>query len=68
MGLISSGFTGIVYLLNPSGCPVAMRAPGGCGCQISRQSAHETDKAVSPWHSLPLPPQEIFLVLISVRG
>jgi len=36
--------------------------------QISRQSAHEGGKVVSPTHRPPLPPQEIFLVLISVRG
>jgi len=57
-GLISSGFTGIVYLLNPSGCPVALRASGGWGFQISRHSAHESDKVVSPWHLLPLPPRK----------
>ena len=34
----------------------------------SRQSAHEGGKVVSPTHRRPLPPQEIFLVLISVRG
>ena len=36
--------------------------------QISRQSAHEGGKTVSPTHQLPLLPQVIFLVLISVRG
>jgi len=35
--------------------------------QISKQSAHEGDKVVSPAHRPPLPPQEIFLVFISVR-
>jgi len=34
------------------------------GSQISR---HEGDKVVSPMHQLPLQPQEIFLILISVR-
>jgi hypothetical protein len=29
---------------------------------------HEGGKVVSPTHRPPLPPQEIFLVLISVRG
>jgi hypothetical protein len=40
---------------------------GGWGFQISKQSAHEGGKFVSPKHRPPLP-QEIFLVLISVRG
>jgi hypothetical protein len=34
---------------------------------ISRQLAHEGGKVVCPTHRPPLP-QEIFLVLISVRG
>jgi hypothetical protein len=47
----------------------ALRVPGGCGPQISRQSAQEGGRVVIPTHrpSLP-PPQEIFLVLIYVRG
>jgi len=45
-----------------------MRVPGGSGSQISRHSAHEGGKVVSPTHRPPLPSQEIFLVLISVRG
>jgi len=45
----------------------ALRVPGGWSSQISRQSAHESSKVVSPTHRPPLP-QETFLVLISVRG
>jgi hypothetical protein len=46
----------------------ALRVLGGLGSQVSRQSAHEGGKVVSPTHRPPLPPhpQEIFLVLISV--
>jgi hypothetical protein len=32
-----------------------LRFPGGLGSQISRQSAHEGNKVVSPTHRLPLP-------------
>jgi hypothetical protein len=46
----------------------ALRVPGGWGSQISRQLAHEGGRVVSPMHQLPLTPQEIFLVLISVAG
>ena len=47
----------------------SLRVPGRCGSQISRQSTHEGGKVVSPTHRPPLPPpQEIFLVPISVRG
>ena len=45
----------------------ALRVPGGRGSQTSRQSAYEGGKVVTPTHWPPLP-QEIFLVLISVRG
>jgi hypothetical protein len=33
----------------------ALRCPEVSGCQISRQSAHEGDKVVSPTHRPPLP-------------
>ena len=46
---------------------LAQRVSGGWDSQISRQSAHEGGKVVSPTHRPPLP-QKIFLVLISVRG
>jgi hypothetical protein len=39
----------------------------GWSAQISRQSAHKGVKVVGPTHRPPLP-QEIFLVLICVRG
>jgi hypothetical protein len=42
----------------------ALRVTGSWGSQISRQSAHEGGKVVSPTHR---PPQEIFLVLTFVR-
>ena len=45
----------------------AQRVPRGSCSQISRQSAHEGGKVFNPTHWPPLP-QEIFLVLISVRG
>jgi len=45
----------------------ALRVLGGWGSQLSRQLAHEGGKVVSPTHRPPLP-QEIFLVLNSVRG
>jgi hypothetical protein len=45
----------------------ALRVPGGLGSQISRQLAHESDTFISPTYGLLLP-QEIFLVLTSVRG
>jgi hypothetical protein len=44
----------------------ALQFPGGWGSQILRQSAREGSKFVSPTHR-PSLPQEICLVLISVR-
>jgi len=46
----------------------ALRVPRGWCFQISRQSAHDCGKIVNLMHWPPLPPQEIFLVLIFVRG
>ena len=45
----------------------ALRVPGGWGPQNTRQSANEGGKVVGPTHR-PSLPQEIFVVLISVRG
>jgi len=43
----------------------ALRAPGGWGSQNFYKSAYEDDKVVRP---AALTPQEIQLILISVRG
>jgi len=45
---------------NPcAGLLEAQRVPGSYGSQISRQSAHEGGKVVSPMHQPPLPPGDI---------
>jgi len=46
----------------------ALRVPGGQGSKVSRHSAPEGCQIVSRMHWPPLPPQAIFLVLISFRG
>ena len=45
----------------------ALRAPEVEASRLSRRQAHENGKVDSSTHRPPLPPQEIFLVLISVR-
>ena len=45
-----------------------LRVPRRWGSQISRQSTHDGGKVVSPTHRPSLPPQELFLVLISIRS
>ena len=46
----------------------ALQVPEGRGSQISRQTPQEVGEVVSPTHRRAFAPQEIFLVLISVRG
>ena len=45
----------------------ALSLPAGSGCQISRPSAHESSKFISPTHR-PSLPNEIFLVLNSISS
>jgi hypothetical protein len=37
----------------------ALRAPGGLGSQVIRESAHEGGKVVSPTHRPLLPPRKV---------
>jgi len=60
-----------MYILDYKAVPLqAWTGPEGSRSlrsQISRQSANESGKVVSPTHQPPLP-LEIFLILLSVRG
>ena len=61
-----------VLILNASYTIICLDRPLGIqeveASIIYRKSSHEGGKVVSPTHRQPLPPQEITLVLISVRG
>jgi hypothetical protein len=68
-------FFGSIIVCNGKGIPLQARTgperSEGWNSLIPRQSAHEGRKVVSPKHRPPLPPphpQEILLVLISVRS
>jgi len=46
----------------------ALRVPGGCGSQISRQSGDEGGRVVSPMNWPPLPPRIHMWYSVSARG
>jgi hypothetical protein len=48
----------LLFFLSPIQPRKALRAPGGRGSQVFRQSAHEDGKVVSRTHRPPLPPKK----------